>query len=288
MPVDPDRILDRDAALTTLLSGEKDITTYVVQRGDTLSGIARSYNISTDNLRNANPNLRSDRIQVGQVLNLQASSAMLHVRSLEEIEVTEVISRPVEYQENPDMTIRADKTLQAGSDGRRKVTYQLELINGVEVRRKQIKSNVTVQPVTKIIMPGIGYWPNSPTGIFRFPLNSGRITSKFGVSRPSGIHRGVDISSPRGTPIRAAAGGTVRTRTYGSSYGYYVSIDHGSGYSTLYAHMSSIASSVKVGGKVVRGQVIGYVGSTGFSTGSHLHWEVKRNGQLMNPLNFFE
>ena len=135
-------------------------------------------------------------------------------------------------------------------------------------------------------MTGIGYWPARPTGMFRFPLNQGRISSPFG-NRKSGFHRGVDIATARGTPIYAAASGTVRTRGYSSSYGYYIVLEHSDGYSTLYAHVSSIADSVRVGKQVVRGQVIAWVGSTGFSTGPHLHWEVSRHGQLVNPMNFF-
>jgi murein DD-endopeptidase MepM/ murein hydrolase activator NlpD len=122
--------------------------------------------------------------------------------------------------------------------------------------------------------------------MFRFPLNQGRISSPFG-NRKSGFHRGVDIATARGTPIYAAASGTVRTRGYSSSYGYYIVLEHSDGYSTLYAHVSSIADSVRVGKQVVRGQVIAWVGSTGFSTGPHLHWEVSRHGQLVNPMNFF-
>jgi len=136
-------------------------------------------------------------------------------------------------------------------------------------------------------MTGIGYWPARPTGMFRFPLNSGKITSKFGVVRPTGPHRGVDIAAPKGTPIYAAADGIVRTRAYSKSYGYYVELEHSDGYSTLYAHVSRIDSSVQVGKKVVRGQVIAWVGSTGFSTGPHLHWEVRRYDNLLNPMNFF-
>lgn len=285
-PINPELVMERDTVLALLLSGQEEISTYVVQRGDTLSGIARSYNTSIPRLRDANPNINGETLQIGQVLNLEMSSAIIHVKTVEEVKVTETIKRPVKYQANPDMTVRADQVLQAGADGARSVVYHVEKVNGVEVRRQQKSSTVTRKPVERILKTGIGNWPARPNNMFRFPLNRGRISSPFG-NRRSGFHRGVDIAVGRGTPIYAAASGTVRTRAYNSSYGNYVVLQHDNGYSTLYAHATAIADSVRVGGKVVRGQVIAWVGSTGFSTGSHLHWEVKRNGQLLNPMNFF-
>jgi murein DD-endopeptidase MepM/ murein hydrolase activator NlpD len=116
---------------------------------------------------------------------------------------------------------------------------------------------------------------------------SGRITSGFGmryhpILRKTKLHTGVDIAAPAGTPILAAAAGTVIIAEWMDAYGYTVVIDHGGGVSTLYGHCSAI--SVRVGQEVSQGQVVGRVGSTGWSTGPHLHWEVRRNGQPVNPL----
>lgn len=286
VPVNPELVMDGDTVLALLLSGQEEFSTYVVKRGDTLSGIARSNNTSVTSLREANPQVNNDTIQIGQVLNLETSTALLHVETVEELKVTESIPRPVKYQANSDMSVRGDQVLQGGADGSREVVYKVEKVNGVEVRRTQVSSSVIRQPETKVVLTGIGYWPARPTGMFRFPLNTGSVSSPFG-NRKNGFHRGIDIATARGTPIYAAADGTVRTRAFTSSYGYHVVIEHANGYSTLYAHATSISSSVRVGQKVVRGQVIAWVGSTGFSTGPHLHWEVSRNGQLINPLTFF-
>ena len=98
-------------------------------------------------------------------------------------------------------------------------------------------------------------------------------------------HAGEDIGAPSGTPILAADSGTVVTNTYNAGgYGNYVVINHGNGYATLYGHMSS--SAVTLGQTVAKGQVIGYVGSTGLSTGPHLHFEVRYNGALTDPLSY--
>ena len=95
------------------------------------------------------------------------------------------------------------------------------------------------------------------------------------------FHYGVDLASPQGTEIKATRAGTVVTATYASGYGYYVVIDHGDGFTSLYAHMTHYI--VKVGQTVSAGELIGYMGSTGMSTGSHLHFSILYNGNHVNP-----
>ena len=111
---------------------------------------------------------------------------------------------------------------------------------------------------------------------------SGIITCRFG-NRGYG-HRGLDIAASTGTPIKAAAAGTVTTSGWNNSYGYMVIISHGNGVQTVYAHASQLIA--KVGQTVSQGQVIAKVGSTGNSTGPHLHFEVRVNGVLQNPQNY--
>lgn len=108
-----------------------------------------------------------------------------------------------------------------------------------------------------------------------------RVHPIFGDNR---FHYGTDIGAPSGTGILAADSGTVAIATYSSSYGNYVVISHGNGVSTLYAHMSSMA--VSAGASVNQGDTIGYVGSTGWSTGPHLHFEVRVNGSSTDPLSY--
>jgi murein DD-endopeptidase MepM/ murein hydrolase activator NlpD len=111
----------------------------------------------------------------------------------------------------------------------------------------------------------------------------GPVTSPFG-SRWGRMHEGIDIGVPSGTPIRAAAAGTVIHAGWLGGYGNLVVLDHGNGLSTAYAHQSSVASGY--GQSVAQGQVIGYVGSTGHSTGPHLHFEVRVNGVPVDPLGY--
>ena len=134
------------------------------------------------------------------------------------------------------------------------------------------------------------------TGIFQWPLpESFTITSRFGYREDPftgeiSYHSGTDIGAPGGTPILASADGTVTIAnaidSWGGGYGYHIKIRHNDTYETLYAHCSSIC--VTVGQKVKQGEVIGYVGTTGNSTGNHLHFEVWQNGERTDALGFFK
>lgn len=124
--------------------------------------------------------------------------------------------------------------------------------------------------------------------LLRTPIDGARITSGFGMRRHpilgfSKMHKGVDFGAPSGTPIYAAGRGTIELAERNSSYGNYVRIRHNTEISTAYAHMSRFAKSIRRGARVDQGDIIGYVGSTGRSTGPHLHYEVLKAGHQVNP-----
>ena len=126
--------------------------------------------------------------------------------------------------------------------------------------------------------------------LLRTPVDGAKITSGFGMrDHPllgySRMHKGVDFGAPTGTPILAAGDGTIEFIGNNSGYDKYIRIRHNSTYKTAYAHMSRFASDLAVGSRVRQGQVIGYVGSTGQSTGPHLHYEVLVNNEQINPLD---
>ncbi|WP_339495594.1 peptidoglycan DD-metalloendopeptidase family protein [Pseudomonas sp. RA_105y_Pfl2_P56] len=124
----------------------------------------------------------------------------------------------------------------------------------------------------------------------RTPVDFARISSKFSMGRKHPIlnkiraHKGVDYAAPRGTPIKAAGDGKVLLAGRRGGYGNTVIIQHGNTYRTLYGHMQGFAKGVKTGGTVKQGQVIGYIGTTGLSTGPHLHYEFQVNGVHVDPL----
>lgn len=124
--------------------------------------------------------------------------------------------------------------------------------------------------------------------LLRTPINGAKITSGFGLrSHPilgySRMHRGVDFGAPIGTPIYAAGDGTVNYVGRKGAYGNYLRIKHTAKYATAYAHVSRFAKNVKMGGKVKQGQIVAYVGTTGMSTGPHLHYEVLVGSDQVNP-----
>jgi len=126
--------------------------------------------------------------------------------------------------------------------------------------------------------------------LLKTPIDGARLTSGFGNrSHPilgySAFHKGVDFGAPTGTPIQAAGDGVVEKKGWLGGYGNYLRIKHNSEFATAYAHMSRFAPGVAEGGRVRQGQVIGYVGSTGMSTGPHLHYEILKRGAQVNPMN---
>ena len=125
--------------------------------------------------------------------------------------------------------------------------------------------------------------------LMRTPVNGARISSRFGVRKHpvtgfNAMHRGLDFAVPMGTPILAAGSGIVESAGWNGNYGRYIRIRHNSTYKTAYAHMSRFASRARVGRYVEQGEVIGFVGSSGRSTGPHLHYEILVNNRQLNPL----
>ena len=139
-----------------------------------------------------------------------------------------------------------------------------------------------------------GYYDENGNGAIkslkRTPINNAKITSKFSRNRKHPVlgytraHKGVDFRASTGTPIPAAGAGRVIARSYNKGHGNFVKIRHNGSFETLYAHMSKFAKGVNVGTTVRQGQTIGYVGSTGYSTGPHLHYEIIKDGVHVNPM----
>lgn len=179
--------------------------------------------------------------------------------------------------------------LTARSEERKELLDQLETQKEAYERALD-ELEATSRRLTQLIqqMQAKNPTPRRGTGRFIWPV-SGPVTSSFGmryhpVLHQYRMHTGIDIGAPFGEAVAAADGGTVIYTGWLGGYGQVVLVDHGGGYATLYAHLSSIA--VGNGSQVRQGQTIGYVGSTGWSTGPHLHFEVRVNGDPQNPANY--
>lgn len=156
-------------------------------------------------------------------------------------------------------------------------------------RELERDSQKLIAEINKLVGRGsLGGYSLPGSGLFAYPIH-GRLTSPFGmrrhpIHRVVSFHSGIDLAAPNGTPIMASDSGRVIFNGWYGGYGKVVIVDHGMSYSTLYAHLSS--TSVSRGENIQKGEVIGYEGRTGYSTGPHLHFEVRKNGVPQNPLKF--
>jgi len=273
----------------TLYSTKTAEVTYEVKRGDTWSEIANDHGLTSKELLALNPGYDINRLQIGEILTLSASVPYLTMTVVQQEHYVDEVNYDIEYTDTPDMYQGDYKITSPGQYGKADVVANATYVNGEEVERT-ILSSVTLQdPVTEKRLQGTKERPTwYPTGSFRWPT-SGRITSYFGGRKsPGGIgstnHKGLDIANSRGTAIYAADGGRVTYSGWMSGYGYTVRIDHLNGYVTFYAHNSSLL--VSNGQTVHKGQQIAKMGSTGNSTGSHCHFEIRYNGTPKNPLNY--
>ena len=202
--------------------------------------------------------------------------------------VDEEIPFGTRYIKNNSMYITEVSPISEGQTGLTRTTYLVQLENNVEVSKVEQSSVIVRNPVDEVYYQGTKPLPDSiGTGTWLFPLRGSYTpTSPFGW-RNTGIagatrqHAGADLYQPPGSKIYAADGGVVVAAGWNSGYGWYVQIDHGSLYQTVYAHCSKLL--VKVGDRVAQGQNIALVGSSGVASGPHLHFEVQFNGTPINP-----
>lgn len=275
-----------EQAKAVLLRGTDEVKEHVVDSDESLWSIAMANRISVDSLYQANPQLKgSDLIYPGQKLNLLVATPYVHLKSLERRTYTEGIPYSTRVIDDPTKWPWEQVVTTAGVYGRRQITKDTERENGMVTSTKILETKVLLEPVTQVMLQGVKTIPDLGTGNFIWPA-LGSVSSPFGW-RPGEFHTGIDIAAAYGEPIRAADSGTVvQVSTSWGGYGKQVVIDHGGGRTlTRYAHMSAFA--VQVGQEVKKGQVIGYVGNTGRSTGPHLHFEVIVNGKAVNPINYY-
>lgn len=280
----PDEILTPEQALASLKGTRDEASEYVVQEGDSLWSIARAHGLLVDDIKAANPELKGERLDIGQKLKLALAKPLLGVQVVYTQEVREAVPYKVKVKENDDLIRGQEKVVQAGAEGERLVTYKIVAENGKQVEKTEIGQQILKEPVTRVVERGtrMVLASRGGSGILAWPLR-GPITSSFGY-RGREFHTGMDIGAGVGTPVGAAADGRVTFAGYDGGYGRMVIIDHGGGLVTRYAHLSGF--NVRAGQRVSRGQVIGYVGTSGRTTGPHLHFEVLVNGNFRNPAGY--
>lgn len=249
------------------------IVDYEVEGGDTIGSIAEKFSISVNTILWANSLTATSTIRPGDKLVILPTSGVLH-----KVKSGDTVEKIAKYYSADAEKILESNALPNSSDI--KIGEYIMVPDGkvpapVSAPRTTVASRNTVtipSRTTPVPTSGKMLWPNGCS----------RISQYFGWR-----HTGVDIACPAGTPILAADDGVVtRVQYIETGYGHNVMIDHGDGVVTLYGHMTTIY--VKNGETVKRGQEIGLEGSTGRSTGPHLHFEVRINGKIYNPLNYIK
>ncbi|MBD3182781.1 peptidoglycan DD-metalloendopeptidase family protein [Candidatus Poribacteria bacterium] len=242
-------------------------STYRVRNGDNLWNIARRNNLDFYTLLSVNHLEKANKLSIGQKVKIPNQRGIL--RTLQKGETIE------------DMALMYDVSI-------RKI-----------IRVNRILDPYSIEPGTELFIPGAkvtlaqGREILKQSGIpaeFCWPVNRCRITSRYGYrrdpfTRRRAFHSGVDLAPGYGARVSAAMNGIVTFAGWMGGYGKLVVIRHAGGYSTRYGHLSRISSRIRKGRSVSQGQQIGNVGNTGRSTGAHLHFEIRKNGRTLNPLN---
>lgn len=276
-------ILSKEEALKKIAVGTDEEKIHEVQKGENTWTIARKYDLKMDDIEKANPGIEPEKLQIGQQISLIVPKPLVSVITKEYVELVEDIPFETAYEDTESLYKGDKKITVQGQEGKREIKGYVVKENGVQVDIEVVNENIVAEPKTRVIAQGTKERPATmATGIFSNPTR-GRLTSPFGM-RWGRRHTGIDIASSRGTTIAAADAGKVSFAGWQGSYGNLVIIDHENGYQTYYAHNNKIV--VKKGDRVYKGQKIAEMGSTGNSTGVHLHFEVRKNGTPINPQSF--
>lgn len=282
-------IVPYDTVVSTLNEGAQTMT-YTAAAGDTVQMALDATGVSFDTLAALNTDLTTtdQELEEGRTLITGvASPELLKVK----VVVRQTYMQEVQYEsqetESDEYDFGKVVTIQEGEMGMQEMTEDMTYVDGVLLSTDIVNIESIKQPVTKLTVRGTklksGMVASTGSGTFAWPVPQYKYVSRW----MSSYHKGADICAAYGTPIIASDSGVITTATMHYSYGNYITIDHGNGYTTLYAHMSGFADGITVGTPVKQGQIIGYVGSTGDSTGNHCHFEMFQNGNRFSAQNLF-
>ena len=235
---------------------------YRVKQGDMIGYIAAAYNVTQDTIISVNNIKNSRSLQIGQYLKIPSMPGILYTVK-NDGETSDSIAKKYDVDAEKISfvnNLQSDSSLVAGA------TIFVPDAELDWVTRQEINGDLFINP-----LPNVRYWISSPYGWRSNPFNATKRT----------FHGGMDMACAAGNKVHPALAGTVTTAGWSDVYGNYVIISHHSGYQTLYGHMSKLY--VTKGQSVNTNTIIGLVGSTGMSTGPHLHFTVYKNGRSMNP-----
>lgn len=277
--VNASQIESKDAVYSDITTPVDEAEIYVVVPGDCLSIIAEKVGMTEDKLKELNEGIENDDdIYYDDRLNIIVPTPPVEIMVEKQETYTENYYADVEYQDDGSMFIGETTVIQEGSPGKHTVSDLVTYTGNMESERKHVDEIVEVAAVPQIVLRGT---KSRPT--YMFPVTNWNVTSNFGY-RWGRLHAGTDVGVPEGTTVRASRGGQVVTAGWVGGYGNCVIIDHGDGVCTRYGHLSQVL--VSVGQYVDQGEQIALSGNTGRSTGPHLHFEIRINGEPTDPLPY--
>lgn len=293
VPIEGEEVLTKPAdivsvkqAVQLLQTGALEQEVYTVKAGDVLGSIAKAHDVTTAELLKINPALTADTVlQIGEQVNVTVQKPFVTVKAVYEKKKVEEIDFAKIVKEDPTMLKGKKVVKQEGEKGKKEVSYLITEENGVRTERLQAEANVVAEPEDRVVVVGTKVIPSVGTGTFAWPAVGGYVSSNMG-HRWGRYHYGIDIARPSNYTIKASDNGVVKTAGTHATYGNYVVINHKNGFESLYAHLSRI--DVKVGQVLEQGSALGQMGSTGRSTGTHLHFEIHKNGTEVNPLSYLD
>lgn len=283
-------IVPYDTVISTL-NAKSEPSIYTLEEDQTAGEAAETLGVDFQTLQGWNPDLADEDTELTEGSTLVTSDAkaeLLQVKVIERTSEVEDVDFDVVKTESDEYDFGDEVVIQEGQNGQQEVIRDITYIDGQVSDVSIVQINTLVEPVTEQVVVGTrlesGMVAQVGSGTFYWPVPNYRYVSRW----MSSDHKGADIVAPAGTPIIAADSGKIEyagwhNHPYG--YGNYVIIDHGNGWKTLYGHMSAFA--VSTGDAVEAGQVIGYVGNTGYSFGNHCHFEMYYNNSLVSAKTYF-
>ncbi len=297
--VDPEMLTADRLIIKTLTGVEAAPEYYEVQPGDNLWNIAESKGMTLQEISGCYAtyngkiveDIEHSVLRVGTLIQLESEIPFLQVECKKERTVTSEIEFETITVEDPTLPEGQVVVEKEGRNGEKRSRLLVTYREGTPVRKKTLDYVITVEPVSEIIRIGTassnsinydvpGFITDGGSGDYFWPVDGGYISAHQGDGRG---HKGIDIAAPYGTPIYAAASGTVIDVGSGwnGGYGNCIIIQNDDGNITLYAHQAETVA--KLDDRVEAGQLIGYVGSTGDSSGNHLHFEIRKDGKYYDP-----
>ncbi len=298
-------VMTTDQLRETIRGTKNVIKSHTVKSNNTVSKLLSTYKMTEERFYELNPQVAKNGLIAGETVSVETEKPVLEVKCVIVRQYTVSVNFKSTTVKDATKYTTYKKLKTAGKKGTNKVTEEIVYVGGVEQSRKVIKTEVLKTPVDEVYVVGTKKLPSGggggssgggggggggrvPTGMFTWPVPGVKHVSSYYGMRWGRLHKGIDISTGGiyGRTVVASASGKVTRAGWFSSYGYCIDIQHSSGYLTRYAHLSKI--NVSKGQYVSSGQAIGKVGNSGNSTGPHLHFEIRLNGNTKNPMSYFK